>query len=1369
MIVNVQIKGLKYDKPRPGGPSSRPGYGKSIECEKFLSEDFVFLSLDTKSKVAQKSKNGRVKRKKVKKKRRRCRRCSSDGRGPDKQHGESQISPFLRFAGWLSRSKINILVKVVVKWCKDCVNCKIPLLTNPKQCIYDLCVKYNFLVCEKLSDMVTKVTKVNSRLDIKQLRKIVNKSTMYITVKNIVIEMKRNANKFNYSISLLHFIPTMLISITKITNIKSILLILLILLCAGIEPNPGPPRKTKITTYNCNGLGDQNKLRRLLLKVNNEVSKGAIVFLQETHIVDTKVLESSWKNKFLSNCKKTNAAGVIILFSDKYEINYVHKDDEGRAIVAVISNEERTLILANAYFPNDHKAGIKFAENLYLKIIEAQVEYPNSVTICAGDFNLCMSKNDSLDRKETKNETLLADVVRGNNKVIKLEDSYRSVHKNGGYTWKRGSTYSRLDYIFTSNSLLHHITGAEVDWAFETSDHAAVRVDIIFEEPQKGPGITKINTNILEDKNVELKIGQEIEEMMKQVQTDWNPHLTLEFLKVTIRSIFSSNVSEIKKRMNYEVNEKEEELNQIEHLKIKLYEKPNILNEDRTKRIEVIDKAITTLKMNLTSLRKNLNDKLTFTTKAKWFEYGEKSNKYFLNLNKKKQAQKSINQIKNGNETFTGQEQVTKGVSSFYRELYSEKVPTGMNDSKFYEHCPKLSEDQKRNLDKELSIKELRDALATCTDSAPGPDGIPYSVYKTYWKISGPIILAAWKYSLVIGKMPPSHLESVITLLPKEGKDNKDIKNWRPITLSNCDAKIITKTLSLRTAKVLETIIDPSQTAYVPGRSIADNLRTNFFYKKYCQKNNIGAVLVSLDAKKAFDSVSHQYIEETLEAYGFGPVFLNTFKILYREITARVLVNGFFSEAIKIERGVKQGDALSCAIFIICIDPLLRNINNNRKIKGVQIKKKNKYSKELNFKGAAYADDISIICEKESIQEVFNEYERITNKSGLELNADKTEILSLNTKIEETYNVLYNQNIFQIKTVTSLKICGLNYCCEYANEYKLNVLDKIDKLTYKIKAWSQRHLTMEGKTLIVKTFGLSQLIYNMQAYEFERREITSIERTIFKFLWSTSENQNGIDRIKRSIMKNEYSKGGMNVTDVECLNSSLKFKQFIRAQESKHVISKIQSHLLGGDGESKCITQEYSMITDYEPICQSAQETMNRITDHRRKLYNEVPQDVFETDRNMINDVSSISLNEYLKRKNHALLLCMSKILTDKGISTLGELIQAYEYENDENINKTMKLVMSAFPRQLIEIAKCFIDGINSNDENVKYIMLEKDTWKETKSVTVKELQLLMKTVLNRTENQDFNTRLGITSFKVENIERMRRTCHNAKLRNIYF
>jgi hypothetical protein len=94
------------------------------------------------------------------------------------------------------------------------------------------------------------------------------------------------------------------------------------------------------------------------------------------------------------------------------------------------------------------------------------------------------------------------------------------------------------------------------------------------------------------------------------------------------------------------------------------------------------------------------------------------------------------------------------------------------------------------------------------------------------------IILGAWKHSLNTGNLPPSHLESVITLLPKEGKDTKVIENWRPITLSNCDLKIITKAISLKTSKVLESIIDPSQTAYVSGRSVADNLRSNFFYKE---------------------------------------------------------------------------------------------------------------------------------------------------------------------------------------------------------------------------------------------------------------------------------------------------------------------------------------------------------------------------------------------------------------------------------------------------------------------------------------------------------------------------------------------------------
>jgi hypothetical protein len=129
----------------------------------------------------------------------------------------------------------------------------------------------------------------------------------------------------------------------------------------------------------------------------------------------------------------------------------------------------------------------------------------------------------------------------------------------------------------------------------------------------------------------------------------------------------------------------------------------------------------------------------------------------------------------------------------------------------------------------------------------------------------------------------------------------------------------------------------------------------------------------------------------------------------------------------------------------------------------------------------------------------------------------------------------------------------------------------------------------------------------------------------------------------------------------------------------------------------------------------------------------------------------------------------MVKHLTEKGIDTLGELTQMYEYETNEKSVKIMKLIMTTFPKQLVEISRCYVEGVNTNDETTNYIMMENESWKEIKSVTVKDLQILMKNVLKKTETQDFNTRVGITNFKAENIDKIRRSCHNAKLRNIYF
>ena len=66
----------------------------------------------------------------------------------------------------------------------------------------------------------------------------------------------------------------------------------------------------------------------------------------------------------------------------------------------------------------------------------------------------------------------------------------------------------------------------------------------------------------------------------------------------------------------------------------------------------------------------------------------------------------------------------------------------------------------------------------------------------------------------------------------------------------------------------------------------------------------------------------------------------------------------------------------------------------------------------------------------------------------------------------------------EIETLQEIKICGNWYCNDAARAYKLNIADKILKMESNLKAWTSRNLTYEGKSLIIKTFGLSQLIYN---------------------------------------------------------------------------------------------------------------------------------------------------------------------------------------------------------------------------------------------------------------------------------------------------
>jgi hypothetical protein len=231
-------------------------------------------------------------------------------------------------------------------------------------------------------------------------------------------------------------------------------------------------------------------------------------------------------------------------------------------------------------------------------------------------------------------------------------------------------------------------------------------------------------------------------------------------------------------------------------------------------------------------------------------------------------------------------------------------------------------------------------------------------------------------------------------------------------------------------------------------------------------------------------------------------------------------------------------------------------------------------------------------------------------------------------------------------------------------------------------------------------------------------------------------------------MKNEFMNGGIKVTDIECLDRSLKLKQFIRASAANHAISKIQNMITSHSN----LQQEYFKITDEEAVSKTAQETINIITDGNREEYAEILQDQFETDKNLIEEVSSINIKTFLKRKKKEFHLCMLNELTKMDILTLGDLTQSLEYENDRKRTKLMNMILGTFPIILQKIAKCYNEELNSNLQELKTIKMHEDKRLDIRMITVKELQIVLKKRMNRTEIQDFDKKLGTNNFDNTNV-----------------
>lgn len=83
-------------------------------------------------------------------------------------------------------------------------------------------------------------------------------------------------------------------------------------------------------------------------------------------------------------------------------------------------------------------------------------------------------------------------------------------------------------------------------------------------------------------------------------------------------------------------------------------------------------------------------------------------------------------------------------------------------------------------------------------DRSPGPDGLTANFYKHFWEDIKDILFHTLKETIANLSLPHTMRQGVIVLIPKPGKDNKILDNWRPITLLNKDYKLLTHIFCLK-------------------------------------------------------------------------------------------------------------------------------------------------------------------------------------------------------------------------------------------------------------------------------------------------------------------------------------------------------------------------------------------------------------------------------------------------------------------------------------------------------------------------------------------------------------------------------------------
>ena len=180
-----------------------------------------------------------------------------------------------------------------------------------------------------------------------------------------------------------------------------------------------------------------------------------------------------------------------------------------------------------------------------------------------------------------------------------------------------------------------------------------------------------------------------------------------------------------------------------------------------------------------------------------------------------------------------------------------------------------------------ITEKEVLTAISHLRPGkAPGSDSLTSEFYKHFAEQVACILAKVFNTCFENSSLTPSQCLVIIILLFKKG-DSMLLGNYRPISLTNSDYKILAYILTARLEEHLSDVIAVNQTVYMKGCFIGCNIQSVQDAISYFHKHNLPHLALFLDYKKAFDSIDHKFLFQLLEHMGLTLDYIAWICVMY--------------------------------------------------------------------------------------------------------------------------------------------------------------------------------------------------------------------------------------------------------------------------------------------------------------------------------------------------------------------------------------------------------------------------------------------------------------------------------------------------------